>query len=168
MSEHSQTQPERVEVQPVLALQIASESRADPQEISKAMEQAFCELRLASEAHTVQSAGPPRAIYTAYSPDAVKFTVVMPIASEVSGGIGDGPVMVGEVPGGKALRFVHKGPYPKLMETYGKITEWMKANDMLESEADWAKYVPMWEEYVNDPESTPAEELITQIYVPLP
>jgi effector-binding domain-containing protein len=38
---------------------------------------------------------------------------------------------------------------------------------MLESEADWAKYMPMWEEYMNDPESTPAEELITNIYVPV-
>jgi len=167
MSELSQIQPERVEVQPVLALQIASESGADPQEISKAIGQAFDELQQVTQAHAMQFAGPPRTIYNAYSPDGVEFTVVMPIAAEVSGGIGEGPVTIGEVPGGKALRFIHKGPYPKLMETYGKITEWMKTNGMLETEADWAKYTPMWEEYVNDPESTPADELITQIYVPV-
>ena len=165
MSDTSEIRPKEVEVQPTLALQIAGESGSDPQEISKAMGQAFGELQRVSQAHAVQFTGPPRAIYTAYSPEAVKFTVVMPIAAEVSG-IGQGPVTVAEVPGGKALRFVHKGPYPKLMETYGKITEWMTANGMLETEADWAKYMPMWEEYLNDPDSTPADELITHIYVP--
>ena len=166
MSDPGQIHPEQVEVQPTLALQMASECGPDPQEISKAMGRAFGELQQISQAHAVQFTGPPRAIYTAYSPEGVKFTVIMPIAAEV-GGIAGGPVTVGEVPGGKALRFIHKGPYPKLMETYGKITEWMTANGMLQTEADWAKYMPMWEEYVNDPESTPADELITQIYVPL-
>ena len=166
MSEPGQIQPQQVEVQPTLALQIASQSGSDPQEISQAMQQAFGELQQISQAHAVQFAGPPRAIYTSYSPEQVEFTVVMPIAAGV-GGLGEGLVTVGEVPGGKALRFVHQGPYPKLMETYGKITEWMKANGMLQTDADWAKYMPMWEEYVNDPESTPADDLLTNIYVPL-
>jgi effector-binding domain-containing protein len=167
MSDTSKIHPEEVEVQPTLALQIASESGTDPQQISQAMGQAFGELHRVSQAHAVQFAGPPRAIYTDYSSDGVKFTVVLPIAAE-AGGIGEGPVTMGEVPGGKALRFSHKGPYPKLAETYGKITDWMKAGGLLETEADWAKYMPMWEEYINDPESTPADDLITHIYVPLP
>ena len=36
----------------------------------------------------------------------------------------------------------------------------------MRSEADWAKYMPMWEEYMNDPERTPAAELLTHIYLP--
>jgi AraC family transcriptional regulator len=39
--------------------------------------------------------------------------------------------------------------------------QWMK------SEADWARYMPMWEEYLNDPDSTPAAELVTYIYLPV-
>jgi effector-binding domain-containing protein len=160
-------QPERVQVKPTLALQIASRSGSDPQDISEAMRKAFDELHRVSQVHTVQFAGPPRAIYTAYSAEGTEFTVVLPIAAAVSGDMGDTAVTVGEVPGGEALRFVHEGPYPELEHTYSRITDWMKANDMLGTEADWAKYMPMWEEYVNDPASTPADDLITHIYVPL-
>lgn len=167
MNDSNQIQPERVEVQPILALQIASSSGSDPREISDAMKEAFDELHRVSQAHGVQFTGPPRAIYTAYSPEGTEFTVALPIAAEVSGDMGDTAVTVSEVPGGEALRFVHEGPYPKLAETYGKITDWMKANAMLATEADWAKYMPMWEEYVSDPASTPADDLVTHIYVPL-
>jgi effector-binding domain-containing protein len=91
----------------------------------------------------------------------------MPVSADVSRDVGEGPVTVGEVPGGKALRFTHRGPYPKLMQTYEQITAWMKTEGMLGTDADWAKYMPMWEEYLNDPESTPEDDLITHIYVPL-
>jgi len=37
----------------------------------------------------------------------------------------------------------------------------------MQSEADWARYTPMWEEYRNDPETTPEAELLTYIYLPV-
>ena len=70
--------------------------------------------------------------------------------------------------GGKTLRFTHRGPYAGLMGTYGQITQFMLAKGRMESEADWARYMPMWEEYLNDPETTPEEELLTHIYLPVP
>jgi len=160
-------QPERVQVEPVLALKLNAQCGNDPKQIAQAMGEAFGTLGQFAHQHRVQFAGPPRAIYTGYGPEGTSFTVVMPISTEVSRDVGEDPVMVGEVPGGKALRFTHRGPYPKLMQTYEQITAWMKAEGMLVTDADWGKYMPMWEEYVNDPESTPQEDLITHIYVPL-
>ncbi len=167
MTDPTAVSPERVTVEPALALQYAAECRSDPREIAAAMDHAFGVLRQSAAKCGVQAAGPPRSIYTAYGEGGTEFTVAVPIAEAPAGGIGEGPVEVGEIPGGSALRFVHKGPYPKLMETYEKIGGWLKAEGMLESDADWAKYMPMWEEYLNDPASTPEGELVTHIYLPL-
>ena len=53
-----------------------------------------------------------------------------------------------------------------LAATYGQITEFLKAKGLMQSEADWARYMPMWEEYLNDPQTTPGAELMTYIYLP--
>jgi len=167
MTDPSAIEPERVTVKPTLALQYASECGTDPKEIAEAMGQAFGVLQRFARQHGVQFAGPPRSIYTGYGEGGTEFTVAMPIASAPSGEVGEGLVEVGQIQGGTALRFVHKGPYPQLIDTYEKITTWLKDKGMIESDADWAKYMPMWEEYLNDPTSTPETELITQIYLPL-
>ena len=43
----------------------------------------------------------------------------------------------------------------------------MRGKGLMESEADWMKYMPMWEEYLNDPATTPEAELVTHIYLPI-
>ena len=68
-------------------------------------------------------------------------------------------------PTAKAYRFTHRGPYPDLAQTYRRITAFMKEKGWMESEADWSRYMPMWEEYLNDPETTPPAELLTYIYL---
>jgi AraC family transcriptional regulator len=160
-------QPERVTIAPVLAAQYSTRCGIDPNEISAAMGKAFEAIHHFTQSHELQFAGPPRAIYTGYGAEGTEFTVAMPIAAAPAAGGEESGVTVSEIPGRQALRFIHRGPYPKLRETYEQITAWMKDQEMLESDADWAKYMPMWEEYLNDPESTPEEELITHIYVPV-
>jgi len=160
-------QPEQVSIEPVLAAQYSTGCGTDPNEIAAAMGKAFESIHQFTSSHELRFAGPPRSIYTGYDAEGTEFTVAVPIAAAPAGGTGESEVTVGEIPGGQALRFIHKGPYPKLMETYQQISEWMKDQGMLKSDADWAKYMPMWEEYLNDPDSTPEEELITHIYVPV-
>jgi len=53
------------------------------------------------------------------------------------------------------------------MLTYGRITEFCKSKGLMQTEADWARYMPMWEEYLNDPQTTPADQLVTYIYLPV-
>ena len=159
--------PEKIIVEPVMAVQIDRETGTDPSEISHAMGGAFELIDEVIEDNHLVVTGPPRAIYTAYGPNGTKFTVAMPIAAEPGVGVSSGPARVGELPGGTAMRFAHRGPYRKLMKTYEGITEWMKEKGLLKSESDWAKYMPMWEEYVEDPEHTAEDELLTFIYVPM-
>jgi len=156
-----------VEVPSVLAAQYSSRSSLAPNAISEAMGAAFGTLMAYVGQHGLAPAGAPRAIYTAYGQDGLSFTVAMPLAEPPGAAAEPGPVTMGEIPGGRALRFTHRGPYRELMSTYGRITEFMKAQGLLENEADWARYMPMWEEYLNDPATTPEAELMTYIYVPL-
>jgi GyrI-like small molecule binding domain len=168
MSEFDHLEFTEIEVAAVLALQVPGECGCDPSEIGPAIQGAFGKLGQLLENQALTSAGPPRAIYTAYDPKGMKFLVVMPITKPPAEPIAGDASFVDTLAGGKTLRFTHRGPYAGLMATYGQITQFMQAKGLMESEADWARYMPMWEEYLNDPETTLEAELLTHIYLPVP
>jgi DNA gyrase inhibitor GyrI len=91
----------------------------------------------------------------------------LPVVSPPSQPTAEDAGRVGTVKGGKAMRFTHRGPYAGLMGTYGRIIEFLKARDLMQSEDDWMRYMPMWEEYLNDPQTTPETDLLTYIYLPV-
>ena len=156
-----------VEVPAVLAAQMPGDSASDPAAIGKAMQGAFEKLGAFLQHHKLRPSGPPRAIYTSYGLQGIKFVVAMPVAAPPAAAIKGGPGFIEAIPAAKAMRFTHRGPYANLMKTYARITEFLKAKGLMKSEADWARYMPMWEEYLNDPQTTPAAELMTYIYLPV-
>ena len=160
-------EPQRVHFDAVTAVQVHTSSGTDPSEMSAAFGQAFNLIGQFIHGHGAQVTGPPRGIFTSYGPEGTEFTVAMPVASGAGTGSADGAVVVDEIPGGEALCWMHKGPYAQLSVTYDKITDYMKAHGMLETESEWQKHGPMWEEYLSDPGSTPEEELLTRIYLPV-
>jgi effector-binding domain-containing protein len=158
-------QPEAVHVLPTLCVRYEMQSGPQSSEIGQAMVNAMAHLASYMDQHDLEHAGPPRTVYTSYG-DTVQMTVGFPIVEpDVEPPITD-EVSIGELAYGPALRFQHVGPYDKLRETYGAITEWLIENDFMESEEDWARFSPVWEEYVGDPVNTAPEELVTYIYVP--
>jgi len=100
-------------------------------------------------------------------PAGVSVTLALPVTASPASTAVEPPFRVDPLPGTKALRFTHQGPYAELANTYGRITAFMIEKRWMDSEADWARYMPMWEEYRNDPAQTPAGELLTYIYLPL-
>ena len=169
MGEFDHLEFAEVEAAPVaMAVQIRGKSASDPASIGPAVEKTFAKLGALLEGGSVAPSGPPRTIYTSHGPEGIEYIVAMPIG-EAPGEAAEGEeVSFGPLEGCQALRFTHRGPYAGLMGTYGQITAFMQAKGLMESEADWAKYMPMWEEYVNDPRTTPEAELVTQIYLPAP
>lgn len=167
MTKTTSLQPDEVLVDPVFAIQEQRSCRMDPQEIAQAFESAFGDLHRFAGEHHLQLVGPPRAIYTEYSARGTTFTVALPVAPPTGELPGEGPVTTGTVPGGKTLRFTHNGPYSGLRRTYDAITAWMKDEGLMKFDADWAKYSPVWEEYMNDPRTTAEAELLTYVYVPI-
>jgi effector-binding domain-containing protein len=155
------------QVPAVLAAQVPGQSKADPAAIGAAIGAAFGQLMAFEQQHKLVPAGPPRTIYTSYGIRGIKFVVAIPVAAPPAEPIKTGPGSVQSIPGGKTMRFTHRGPYADLMQTYGQITEFLKTRGLMKSEADWAKYMPMWEEYLNDPHTTPESDLVTYIHLPV-
>jgi AraC family transcriptional regulator len=79
----------------------------------------------------------------------------------------DATISVARLPGARTYRFTHRGPYAELARTYGRITAFMLERGLMRSEADWPLYMPMWEEYANDPRTTPPAQLLTYIHLPV-
>jgi len=159
--------PCEVAVPDSLALLVHVVSDPAPARIGAAMTSAFQRLGAVLGSEGLEMAAPPRAIYTDVSPERVCFTVAIPIAGPPGMPAPETDVEVSVLPGGRALRFTHRGPYDQLAATYREVTEWLKDQKLIDTEADWSRYMPMWEEYVSDPDCTPAPELVTQIYLPL-
>jgi len=156
-----------VQVDPTLAVQLQSRSSTDPASISTAMSAAFDTLGEFLARYSITPVGPPRIIYTAWDGNETRFTVAFPVAPPVPKIGTNETVLVGTLPGARALRFEHVGPYETLRTTYSRIDAWLREHKAIEGESDWKRYMPMWEECLNDPQTTPASELITRIYLPL-
>jgi effector-binding domain-containing protein len=169
MSEFDALEFVEVEVPAVLAAQMPGQCAAEPAAIATAVGQTFGKLMAFVEQYALKPAGPPRTIYTAYGADGVQFTAAMPIAAPPARPVEAGSGLVETLPAKKALRFTHHGPYANLATTYGRITGFLQAKGLMPTEGDcWARYMPMWEEYLNDPRTTPEAELLTYIYLPVP
>ena len=62
--------------------------------------------------------------------------------------------------GGLCAKGVHLGDYSTLHESYMAIGKWIEDNG-------YKVVRPPYEKYINDPENTPKEALITEIYFPI-
>jgi DNA gyrase inhibitor GyrI len=161
--------PTPVDVPAVTAVQLTRHAGLEPDAIRNAMEDAFQTLGAFLATHRLVPTGPPRAIYGTWGPDGTTFTLALPIrepAPTVPAGA-DG-VTIGPLVAQHAWRFIHRGAYTHLVDTYGQIAEWLTSQGLFHTEADWAKFAPMWEEYLTEPDRTPEGDQLTYIYLPRP
>jgi len=142
-------------------------SAAESSAISAAVGTAFQKIQAFLNASGIPAAGAPRVVYTEWSPAGVKFTAAVPIPAMPPNASDDADVSIRATDESRALRFVHHGPYRDVRNTYDRIEAWLRARGGIKTSADWARYSPMWEEYLNDPATTPESELITRIYLTL-
>ncbi len=155
--------PSEVRVDAVLAVQV--DLHCGAREIPTAIGSGFGTALGFIAREKLQVTGAPRVIYTTMDSSDIRFTLAIPVAGAPVEATG--PVRVAELPAADTLRFTHVGPYDRLGETYEGITAWMIEHGRMASPADWAKYMPMWEEYPNDPQTTPPEQLVTHIHLPI-
>ena len=157
-----------VNVPTTLVTECRASSAAESGAISAAVGAAFQKIDTFLKANGIGASGPPRVVYTKWSPAGVEFTAAIPIGAVPPNVRDASHVSIQSMPESTALRFVHRGPYRDVRNTYDRIEAWLRERGGIKTAADWARYSPMWEEYLNDPATTPESELITRIYLTLP
>lgn len=124
--------------------------------ISAAMDRAFAALFAFMKNHSVEPTGAPMAVYLDYDPEQMAFRAGISVSAK-DAEKAEGDIKADVTPGGEVHTFTHVGPYATLREAYVAV------------EGELAKRgkglgVPTWEVYLNDPATTPPEELRTEVF----
>ncbi len=91
--------------------------------------------------------------------DKLRYDACVVVSKEVKP---EGEIGVQEILGGKYAIFTHMGPYEKLESSYDYIFgKWLPES------GKELRNVPGFEKYLNAPEKTKPEKLLTEIYVPI-
>lgn len=131
----------------------------DPADISENMGAVFHEVWGFMEANAIKAAGPALSVYYDYSPDSMTFRAGFAIARDDMEKARDA-IRADVIPAGRALHFVHKGPYATLRDDYALMMQHLEENALEAGK-------PSWEFYMNDPSQTPEDELLTECYLAL-
>jgi effector-binding domain-containing protein len=107
----------------------------------------------------LKRAGPSMTIYTQADDTGFQFQAAVPIA-EAPKDMPKGDIEVGTSPGGRALKFVHRGSYDSMDTTYEAITNYLDEK-RLEAQDLFV------EEYATDPVTTPEDKFVVTVYVPI-
>jgi effector-binding domain-containing protein len=111
------------------------------------------------EKEGIAPAGEPMMIYTSADDSGFSFQAAVPIqtppASAPQGDIGVGPA-----PSGKAFKFIHRGSYDGMENTYEAITNFFEEKNIAPKDM-------FIEQYQTDPRSTPENELVITVLVPV-
>jgi effector-binding domain-containing protein len=107
----------------------------------------------------LKPSGAPMTIYTATDDTGFQYQAAVPVAQAPTLPAGS-DVVIGKSPAGKALKFVHRGSYDAMDTTYEAITNYLDEKQ-LEAQDLFV------EQYMKDPVSTPEDDLVIEVYVPL-
>lgn len=106
----------------------------------------------------IKPAGNGMIVYTSTDDNGFTFMAEIPIDQEPKA-LGKG-MSIGQSPEGKALKFVHRGSYDNMDNTYEAITNHLDEHK-LEAKDTFI------EEYLTDPLKTAEDKLVINVYVPL-
>jgi effector-binding domain-containing protein len=126
--------------------------------ISKAYEEAYTEIGKFMADNKLEQIGAPIGIDGPADPKSYTFDAGIPIgrtdvgASDVVG--------IKQTAAGPALKFVHVGSYDKLSDTYAKLNAFAAAHN-------YAPAGSVLSVYVDDPAKVPAEQVRTELYLPV-
>ena len=107
----------------------------------------------------LKPAGPAMTIYTATDDTGFEYQAGVPVAEEPKGPLPEG-LAVGKSPEGRALKFIHRGSYDAMDSTYEAITNHLDEK-RLEARDLFVEH------YVTDPLTTPEDNLVIEVYVPI-
>jgi len=123
-----------------------------------ALIESFKSLTALLDKQGIKATGNPMIVYTSTDDNGFTFLAEIPIEQEPKN-LGKG-MSIGKSPDGKALKFVHRGSYDNMDNTYEAITNHLDEK-RLEAKDTFI------EEYMTDPLKTVEDKLVITVYVPL-
>ena len=117
----------------------------------------FRKLKTYVDKEGLKTDGLPMTIFTATDDTGFTYQAAIPIA-EAPKNPPRGDIAVGQSPSGQALKFLHRGSYDSLDNTYEAITNYLD-DKRIEAQDLFI------EEYVTDPTTTDANKLVINVYV---
>jgi effector-binding domain-containing protein/uncharacterized protein YndB with AHSA1/START domain len=150
------------ELEPIVIAVTAGEAAPGAESIAPALEAAYARVSDYLSQSGLSQAGPPVAITRSWDPeDGWSFFAGIPIAAApATRPERDALVRVGQTPEGLTVVAFHRGPFDRLEVTHAAV-------DAVLAAYGYEPAGPHWEQYASDPGSTPADELITRICVPV-
>lgn len=140
-------------VQPVLSIRTRTPVGNLPQEIGKAYGKIIQCLDQIGE----KPADFPFVAYYNMDMEDLEVEMGFPVAKNLAG---KGEIKSGEIPAGKMVSCIYKGPYKEMEPVYNAMTQWINENG----------YEPTgiaYEFYYNSPLEVPESELLTKVVFPL-
>ena len=120
---------------------------------------AFKSVHGAMEKLGAKPNGAPMTIYTATDDTGFQFQAAVPVA-QAPVPPPDGNIKVGKSPVGTALKFVHRGSYDDMNQTYEAITNFLDEKGLDAKDL-------LIEEYLTDLVTSPQDMLVVNVLVPL-
>jgi len=118
---------------------------------------AFRKLKIYVDKEGLKTDGLPMTIFTATDDTGFTYQAAIPIAAAPKSPP-HGEIALGQSPNGQALKFVHRGSYDALDNTYEAITNYLD-DKRIEAQDLFI------EEYVTDPTTADATKLVVNVYV---
>lgn len=119
---------------------------------------AFKVLNALLDKQGIKPAGNPMIVYTSTDDTGFTFLAEIPVEQDPKNLTKD--MSIGKSPEGKALKFVHRGSYDNMDNTYEAITNHLD-DKKLEAKDTFI------EEYLTDPLKTAEDKLVINVFVPL-
>jgi len=120
---------------------------------------AFKQLNTYLERQGLKPDGPAMTIYTSTDDTGFSFQAAIPLAEEPQNPP-RGDIAIGKSPAGHALKFVHHGSYDSMDTTYEAITNYLDEKRLEAKDL-------FIEEYASDPVTTPEDQLVITVLVPI-
>jgi effector-binding domain-containing protein len=118
----------------------------------------FKALSALLDKQSIKRAGNSMIVYTSTDDTGFTYMAEVPVEQDPKNLTKD--MSIGKSPEGKALKFVHRGSYDNMDNTYEAITNYLD-DKKLEAKDTFI------EEYITDPLKTAEDKLVINVYVPL-
>jgi effector-binding domain-containing protein len=107
-------------------------------------------------------AGPPYIRYFMFGPDQADIEIGIPVEEPLDiAPSGDERPAASELPGGRAARVLHTGPYDTLGQAYDALPEWIGGQGEAVGDGPWESYVD------NPSEAEDMERVKTSVFWPV-